>query len=63
MPAFHVDIDSGTAVVTLDVTGAPVNTLSSAVAQEFDGLLRAVSGEGGAVAGWVGANGQQAAGV
>jgi len=45
MPAFHVDIDSGTAVVTLDVTGAPVNTLSSAVAQEFDGLLTRLEGD------------------
>jgi len=39
MSAFHVDIESGTAVITLDVTGAPVNTLSTAVALEFDGLL------------------------
>jgi len=39
MPAFHVDIDGGIAVVTLDVPGAPVNTLSTAVALEFDGLL------------------------
>jgi len=39
MSSFHVDIESGTAVITLDVTGAPVNTLSTAVAQEFDGLL------------------------
>jgi len=39
MSAFTVDIQSGTAVVTLDVHGAPVNTLSTAMAQEFDGLL------------------------
>ncbi len=39
MSAFHVDIESGIAVVTLDVPGAPVNTLSTTVAQEFDGLL------------------------
>jgi 3-hydroxyacyl-CoA dehydrogenase / enoyl-CoA hydratase / 3-hydroxybutyryl-CoA epimerase len=39
MPAFHVDIEAGVAVVTLDVPGAPVNTLSAAVALEFDGLL------------------------
>ena len=39
MSAFKVDIQSGIAVVTLDVPGAPVNTLSTAVAQEFDGLL------------------------
>ena len=39
MTAFTTTIDNGTAVVTLDVPGAPVNTLSTAVAQEFDGLL------------------------
>jgi 3-hydroxyacyl-CoA dehydrogenase/enoyl-CoA hydratase/3-hydroxybutyryl-CoA epimerase len=39
MSAFHVDIESGTAVITLDVIGAPVNTLSTTVAEEFDGLL------------------------
>ena len=39
MSSFKVDIESGTAVITLDVAGAPVNTLSTGVAQEFDGLL------------------------
>jgi len=39
VPALTVEIEAGVAVVTLDVPGAPVNTLSSAVAQEFDGLL------------------------
>ncbi len=39
MPALTVEIEAGVAVVTLDVPGAPVNTLSTAVAQEFDGLL------------------------
>lgn len=39
MPAFVVDVQDGIAVVTLDVPGAPVNTLSTAVALEFDGLL------------------------
>jgi 3-hydroxyacyl-CoA dehydrogenase/enoyl-CoA hydratase/3-hydroxybutyryl-CoA epimerase len=39
MPAFNVDVDAGIAVVTLDVPGAPVNTLSTTVALEFDGLL------------------------
>ena len=39
VPAFTVEIEAGIAVVTLDVPGAPVNTLSTTVAQEFDGLL------------------------
>ena len=39
MPAFKVEIEAGVAIVTLDVPGASVNTLSTAVAQEFDGLL------------------------
>ena len=45
MTAFKVDIESGIAVVTLDVPGAPVNTLSTAVAQEFDGLLTRMEGD------------------
>jgi 3-hydroxyacyl-CoA dehydrogenase/enoyl-CoA hydratase/3-hydroxybutyryl-CoA epimerase len=39
MAAFHVDVDAGIAVLTLDVPGAPVNTLSTSVALELDGLL------------------------
>jgi 3-hydroxyacyl-CoA dehydrogenase/enoyl-CoA hydratase/3-hydroxybutyryl-CoA epimerase len=39
MAAFQVDTNAGVAVVTLDLPGAPVNTLSTAVALEFDGLL------------------------
>ncbi|MBP2646567.1 MAG: fadJ [Gemmatimonadetes bacterium] len=45
MTTFKVDIESGIAVVTLDVPGAPVNTLSTAVAQEFDGLLTRMEGD------------------
>ena len=39
MSALQVEVENGIAVITLDVPGAPVNTLSTAVATEFDGLL------------------------
>jgi 3-hydroxyacyl-CoA dehydrogenase / enoyl-CoA hydratase / 3-hydroxybutyryl-CoA epimerase len=39
MSAFTTDTQNGIAVVTLDVPGAPVNTLSQAVKDEFDALF------------------------
>ena len=45
MAAFTVAIELSIAVVTLDVPGAPVNTLSTAVAQELDALLTRLEGD------------------
>ncbi len=45
MSAFTLEIEAGVAVVTLDVPGAPVNTLSTAVAQEFAELLTQLEGD------------------
>ncbi len=39
MSALEFEVENGIAVITLDVPGAPVNTLSTAVATEFDALL------------------------
>ena len=39
MSAFTVEIEAGVAVITLDMPGVPVNTLSTAVAQEFEELF------------------------
>ncbi|HEX6991832.1 MAG TPA: enoyl-CoA hydratase-related protein, partial [Gemmatimonadales bacterium] len=39
MTAFSFRIENGTAVVTFDLPGSPVNTLGSAVSAEFTGLL------------------------
>ena len=39
MSALEFEVESGIAVITLDVPGAPVNTLSTAVATEFDALI------------------------
>jgi 3-hydroxyacyl-CoA dehydrogenase/enoyl-CoA hydratase/3-hydroxybutyryl-CoA epimerase len=40
MTAFSFRIENGTAVVTFDLPGSPVNTLGSAVSAEFTGLLQ-----------------------
>lgn len=52
MPVFRVDMEAAIAVITLDVPGAPVNTLSAAVADEFDALLTSLENDA-AVSGMV----------
>ena len=46
MTSFATEITNGIAIVTLNVPGAPVNTLSTAMASEFDGLLSDLGRDG-----------------
>jgi 3-hydroxyacyl-CoA dehydrogenase / enoyl-CoA hydratase / 3-hydroxybutyryl-CoA epimerase len=40
--SFKVEVDGGVAVVTFDIPGEPVNTISPEVSEEFEGVLRAL---------------------
>jgi 3-hydroxyacyl-CoA dehydrogenase/enoyl-CoA hydratase/3-hydroxybutyryl-CoA epimerase len=40
--SFKVEVDQGVAVVTFDLPGEPVNTISAGISDEFEGLLRAL---------------------
>ena len=46
MPAFSIERRDGIAILTLDVPGAPVNTLSRAVKDEFEELFPRLVNDG-----------------